>query len=336
MTRGKKTVQQPPRKELVVVNTNSEAELFSLATQTPELQEANAESVPQTEEMQIVTVESELVFNAESSKSLTDEERTLLDELEQQVQESFYVAAKALWVINKRRLYRETHQTFEDYCRDRFQLTPRHLYYQIKAAEVIENLQQCERAVQILPSSEYQVRPLSRLKKPEQQVAAWKKSLEKAGGVAPSHEIVKQAVDELFAVVPPIKEESSHQIVPGDICLIKRSSDERLTTRVGYWAVVEEVINSSYTIKFYDRTVSDVSANALSLFGYTKKETEAMQKLCERLRTIYNSLNEVEEIAIINLEYFGKLKRPTFSNLEKKMLTTLEKEVLKTITSLSS
>ncbi|WP_414582764.1 hypothetical protein [Scytonema sp. PCC 10023] len=332
MPRVKKTTQQPSSEQLVVVDTSSEAELLSPATQVPETQEANAESVLQTEEMQIATVESELVLHEESSEPLTDEERTLLDDLEQQVEESFYIAAKALWVINKRRLYRETHQTFEDYCRDRFQFTPRHLYYQIKAAEVIENLQQSERAVQILPSSEYQVRPLSRLKKPEQQVAAWKKSVEKAGGQAPSHEIVKQAVTELFAVAPPKKEELSPRIVPGDICLIKRSSDERLTGRVGYWAVVQEVTNSSCTIQLYDRTVSDVSANALSPFGYTTKDAEAMQKLCKRLRTIYNSRNDLEEVAIITLEYFGKLKRPTLSSLEKKMLTTLESEALKTIT----
>ncbi|MBD2308981.1 hypothetical protein H6G17_26295 [Chroococcidiopsis sp. FACHB-1243] len=329
MPRGKKTTQQPSSELAVVENKSSEAHLLSPNAQVPEPQEANAQSAPSPELVQIVSVESELVSHEGSSVPLSDEERTLLDALEREVEESFYIAAKALWTINKKRLYRETHQTFEDYCRDRFQFTPRHLYYQIKAAEVIENLQQSERLVQILPSSEYQVRPLSRLKEPEQQIEAWKKSVEKAGGQAPSHEIVKQAVTELYAVAPSKKAERAPHILSGDVCLIKRSDDERLAGRVGYWAMVQEVTNSSCTIQLYDRTVSDVSANALSPCGYTKKDTEAMQKLGERLKTIYNALDDLEEMASTTLEYFGKLKRPALSSLEKKMLATLEREASK-------
>ena len=62
---------------------------------------------------------------------------------------------------------RETHKTFEDYCRDRWDMQRRYAYYMIDAASVIENVNHGSQA--ILPTSERQARPLTKLE-PEQQV----------------------------------------------------------------------------------------------------------------------------------------------------------------------
>lgn len=42
--------------------------------------------------------------------------------LERKVERAFYEAGKALQQLRDRKLYRSTHRTFEDYCRDRFDL----------------------------------------------------------------------------------------------------------------------------------------------------------------------------------------------------------------------
>ncbi len=49
----------------------------------------------------------------------TDEERERLH-LERKVERAFYEAGMALKELRDRRLYRSTHKTFEEYCRERF------------------------------------------------------------------------------------------------------------------------------------------------------------------------------------------------------------------------
>jgi DNA-binding CsgD family transcriptional regulator len=63
-------------------------------------------------------------------------------------------------------VYRTTHATFEDYCRDRWQMERRHAYRLIDAAQVVGNVSQ---GTQIEPpATERQARPLTVLE-PEAQ-----------------------------------------------------------------------------------------------------------------------------------------------------------------------
>lgn len=62
------------------------------------------------------------------------------DELENTVQQAFYIAGQSLKVLRDRKLYRETHTTFEAYVRDRFDFTKAAAYYLINAASVVNNL----------------------------------------------------------------------------------------------------------------------------------------------------------------------------------------------------
>ncbi|WP_229485591.1 hypothetical protein [Nostoc favosum] len=51
---------------------------------------------------------------------LTEEEQRDRLHLERRVERAFFEAGKALTELRDRRLYRSTHKTFEEYCRDRF------------------------------------------------------------------------------------------------------------------------------------------------------------------------------------------------------------------------
>ncbi len=56
---------------------------------------------------------------------LTESEEGDRLHLERKVERAFYEAGMALMQLRDRRLYRTTHPTFEEYCRDRFNYTRR-------------------------------------------------------------------------------------------------------------------------------------------------------------------------------------------------------------------
>ena len=74
------------------------------------------------------------------------------------MEKAFYLAGEALKELRDLRLYRDTHRSFEDYCRERFGHSRQKSNYLIAGAEIYQNL--TTNRCQILPSTEYQVRPL--------------------------------------------------------------------------------------------------------------------------------------------------------------------------------
>ncbi|MEM6613943.1 MAG: hypothetical protein AAF652_17135, partial [Cyanobacteria bacterium P01_C01_bin.72] len=130
---------------------------------------------------------------------LTEAEIRERDELEKTVQQAFYVAGSALKTLRDKRLYRETHSTFEKYVRDRFDFTRTAAYYLIKASIVVDNLK-CQPLVDILPTSERQCREIAKLPV-EQQSDVWSQAVKRASGI-PSARIIKQVVQEIRGEEP--------------------------------------------------------------------------------------------------------------------------------------
>ncbi len=174
-----------------------------------------------------------VVKNVVSESILSEAEKVERDSLERTVQQAFYVAGEALKILRDKRLYRETHATFESYVRDRFDFTKRAAYYLIDAHEVVNNLKavlpsasedalkdiskciplgtpsdnaesllKSEQIVHsnkstILPTKESQCRYLAG-HPPEIQRRAWSRAVELAGGKkVPPARLVKQAVREI-------------------------------------------------------------------------------------------------------------------------------------------
>jgi hypothetical protein len=148
---------------------------------------------------------------------LSEAEKAERDDLECTVQQAFFVAGKALKLLRDKRLYRETHATFEFYVRDRFDFTRRAADYLISAAEIVENLkavnslssldnskslpkrEQFVLRTNVLPTRESQCRSLAKLS-PEEQYHAWYKAVELAGNKVPSSKLVKEAVREIISL----------------------------------------------------------------------------------------------------------------------------------------
>lgn len=140
-------------------------------------------------------------------------ERVRLEELEAIVARglhTFYEVGKALDEIHDKKLYRETHKTFEAYCRDKWDMARPTAYQFINAAQVMENLSAIGRQI---PTKERQVRPLTGLS-PEQQVKIWQKAVESAPKGIPSGAAVKRLVDEEYgrqSTEPDSEEPSSEE-----------------------------------------------------------------------------------------------------------------------------
>lgn len=81
----------------------------------------------------------------------------------------FYEVGAALKKIRDKRLYRETCDTFEAFCRMYLDISRIHVYRLIQASEVVENLL----PIGNIPLNEGQTRPLTKLEKSEQKIA-WK------------------------------------------------------------------------------------------------------------------------------------------------------------------
>jgi hypothetical protein len=101
---------------------------------------------------------------------LTTEEATRLAELEPIIANgitNFVEVGNALIEVSDRRLYRETHSTFQEYCQDKWNITARRAYQLCEAAEVIKLLpESVNHGSQI---NERQARELAKVK-PEKRV----------------------------------------------------------------------------------------------------------------------------------------------------------------------
>ncbi|MDZ4797607.1 MAG: DNA methyltransferase [Bryobacteraceae bacterium] len=145
-----------------------------------------------------------IVGDNEDEKKLSAAERTRLKKLERRIErgEKLQIGiGRALREIRDDRLYRETHDRFEDYVHARFGYSRGYAYNLIAAVDAFDNL---ANVATTAPANEYQVRPLVKLE-PEQQKDAWSKAVDAAGVGKVTHELVKAAVNELMGITTPVQ-----------------------------------------------------------------------------------------------------------------------------------
>lgn len=118
--------------------------------------------------------------------------------------QTFVAVGLAIAEIRDSRLYRQTHSTLEDYCRERWQIERRHAYRLIDAAQVVGNVSNWTQIDP--PATESQARPLTVLE-PEQQREVWQRAVE----TAPNGKVTAAHVQ---ATVNGYRYESAIQIEP--------------------------------------------------------------------------------------------------------------------------
>ena len=250
---------------------------------------------------------------------LTIEEESDRFSLERKVERAFYEAGKALRQLRNRRLYRSTHVTFEEYCRDRFDFTRRRPYQLIEAAQIYDNLiNKCEPITPVLPTKEGQVRPLSELKI-DQQPIAWEAAVKEAGGKVPTGRIVKDIVQRMKDKNPkPIP----FQV--GEICEIMTKDNPELRGKGGCWCIIKNINKISCQVSTWNDKYILRSENLKSL-GYSPEECKQMENINLRMAMLHKTGN-LDEAALWVLNGLAKLKTPQLTDLEEKLLALLENE----------
>jgi hypothetical protein len=114
--------------------------------------------------------------------SLTTREQRALGRAEVTIArglKSFLEVGLALTEIRDKRLYRQQYDTFEEYCARRWELSRPRAYQLCAASEVVAHLS-TNVDIRLLPESEAQARPLTRLKDPAQWRRAWRAAVKLA------------------------------------------------------------------------------------------------------------------------------------------------------------
>ncbi|BAU67441.1 hypothetical protein STA3757_48630 (plasmid) [Stanieria sp. NIES-3757] len=250
---------------------------------------------------------------------LTVEEESDRYSLEKKVERAFYEAGMALMELRDRRLYRSTHATFEDYCRDRFDYTRRRPYQLIEAALIYDNLsEKCVKFLHILPTKEGQVQPLTQLER-ESQPSAWETAVEEAGGKVPTGRIVKD-------VVRRMKEKNSAPISfrVGEVCQILAKDNPELRGKSGCWCIVSEVYEFSCLVDTWNERYLLRGEN-LSSLDFSRQQCRQLKEIGFRMNDLHET-GQLDEAALWVLKGLAKITRPELTALEEKLLAVLELE----------
>ena len=117
----------------------------------------------------------------EKDACLSKDEREELNECEKVISRhlgAFFEIGMALLKVCQKRLYREQYHSFDQYCREKWEISRMHAYRLVHAAEVHKALSPIGDIP--LPANEAQIRPLTSLPLEEAQ-RAWKLVVKKAG-----------------------------------------------------------------------------------------------------------------------------------------------------------
>jgi hypothetical protein len=126
------------------------------------------------------------------------ENKRELERLEEVISKNltaFYEVGKALIQIKQREYYIDvlSYDTFEQYCKERWDIARRTAYQYIDSVKVIDNVRHGAHGVEC-PINERQCRPLAKLE-PQQQVKAWEMAVE----TAPDGKVTARHVSKVVA-----------------------------------------------------------------------------------------------------------------------------------------
>lgn len=139
------------------------------------------------------------------AKDLKHQEEIIQDGLHH-----FLHVGRALIAIRDGNLYQESHETFEAYCKQRWNFSRGHAYRLIESAEVVQDLSPIgDKKAIVLPANEAQARALATAADDaEDRAKVWQAAVEaapknSAGEPVVTAKIVKHVAEELLGPAPP-------------------------------------------------------------------------------------------------------------------------------------
>jgi hypothetical protein len=128
--------------------------------------------------------------------------------------QSFVEVGRALQTVKEARLYRAEYKTFEDYCRERWQIGRAHANRYIDASAVARILS----PIGDIPTKESQVRPLTRVRKADgglddnMIVKLWNRAVNQASADVTGNRVVTAKIVERL-VAPLIKRRRREEVI---------------------------------------------------------------------------------------------------------------------------
>jgi hypothetical protein len=308
------------------------AEVFRVVARRKKVREVVAEpqeqvvEVAPVEAVEAVVVEEAIVvveeagdLLAEEPTELSEEEQQERERLEKQIVNSFYQAGVALRELRDKKLFRSTHSTFEEYARDILGFSRIRLYQLMGAAQVYENIRENVNApLTLLPTTEYQCRPLVKLSERE-QVRAWKLAVKESGEKAPTSNMVKQAVLE---VQQRATKREPNPFAVGDIARIRVKDNPHLVGQGGHLAVVQEIRSFNCIV---DTALGErlVNSQHLEPAGLKPEVEDETRQLVRRLARLHEQRRD-EALVVHLLKFYATEARLTVN--EEEVLEVLERQ----------
>ncbi|ACB54386.1 hypothetical protein cce_5040 [Crocosphaera subtropica ATCC 51142] len=270
---------------------------------------------PRTIDVEVISDENRGLRLDDEFKPLSAAELSEKQRLEAIVVGAVWAAGKALRELRDKKLYRDTHPSFAVYCQETFGHSRQKSDYLIVAATIYENLEAsgCE----VLPKSEFQVRPLGVLKKPPLQVEAWDKAVAISDGKVPRHHIVKKVVREMT------RGDEDNPFELGEVVGIVAQDNPELKGKNGCWGIVTALTKTTCDLQIWDTELEGIEIEFLRELEYTEEDCQAIQKLHGRIQRLQKT--ELEKTAKGVLRLLGKIDRPYLTPLEEEMLQLVEK-----------
>lgn len=167
----------------------------------------------------------------------------------------FVEVGSALMAIQEKRLYRETHKTFDKYCEDRFGVSRQHAYSLMAASDCHRNLSDIsDKTAKILPRNHAQAKAIVDVADDkEQQQQVWIEVVKKAGDKPITAKMIEDVADEILppktdkkpkpAPVEPVERKS--QFNPEDFEPQEPVDDKAAEKIDGSFAAIDVSLNAA-------------------------------------------------------------------------------------------
>jgi hypothetical protein len=295
--------------EIVVPTSCNSLDLELVSSKSNQQEEMPLVSESESSDAKTISVPAVQVL-----EELTEAEAAELHRLELKVERAFYEAGAALREIRDKQLYRSTHRTFEEYCRDRFGFTRHSANLKILAVDVVDDL--VTNGHQILPTNERQVRPITNLQSQERSLI-WQQAVEQAGNKIPSGRIVKGIVERLKS--KPLRTASDFCSLGDVFTLIRLEGAERKYN--GYWAITSHVNDFTLVVDVHDTAITVKPENLKPIDDPdVRRQLPQILKRIRRLR----ECGLLDRCAYTVLESLGR--QTYLTPLEDKFLKVMEQE----------
>lgn len=216
---------------------------------------------------------------------------------------TFVEVGNALLEIRDSRLYRESHATFEDYCKERWGMDRRRANKFIQAADVVIGLMQAGPHVAQLPSNERQAVELAAIE-PPLRASVWERALETApeGKVTAAH--VREVAREFVRTETPapvyrhVSDDSYEWYTPTEYIEAARRVMGGIDLDPASCASANEVVCASAFYSLEDDGLTREWRGRVYLnppYSYP-----AVEQFCQRLVEEYNAGKVKQAIVLVN------------------------------------